>query len=388
MSGIGQILDFMYTSQLDLNQDNIHIMLDTAQCLQVQNVLHLCHTFLKSATAEQLPGTPGNGTFSLQGALSPESPCVLSDSYPAALLQECATDAQHGKPGDESQCPAPLPPVSLPHSTGDGSKQAPETLDGGCSDLPFKQPSYYYKLRSLYSKHYYKQAACPSHQRTIAQPFTFSSSSDATVENQPCAVGPSACLLESPEHLPSNFLGQPLSESAPDPEPDAGCQQPAKQMRLKKAVHLKKLSFLQSQRRVEQAADTAEAQRVCSAGGNPGEKAGSQSPEVGAEKEGGDLAPSDSVAGTSEAEAPEAASSLEDPAQALQPQRQYVCELCGKPFKHPSNLELHRRSHTGTRGAPPGRAAWSTSICAAAWGSRRGARPGQSSEPPLQFCVW
>ena len=28
--------------------------------------------------------------------------------------------------------------------------------------------------------------------------------------------------------------------------------------------------------------------------------------------------------------------------------KEYCCIICGKIFKHPSNLELHKRSHTGT----------------------------------------
>ncbi|XP_062069819.1 zinc finger and BTB domain-containing protein 49 isoform X4 [Lepus europaeus] len=346
VSGIGQILDFMYTSHLDLNQDNIQVMLDTAQCLQVQNVLTLCHTFLKSTTVDQPAGLPCNSVFSLQGALTPEGPCVLSDSYPPHLLQECAADAPPGKVLDESQSQA-QPTVSLPHAAADIAKQAPDTLDGGCADLAFRQPSYYYKLRNLYSKHY-KQAACPSHERVVEQPFAFSSNGDlaAAVENQPCAVGPSACLLESPEHLPSNFLAQPLSSSAPDPEPDAGCQQPTKQMRLKKAVHLKKLNFLRSQKLAEQACAPASvgdglAQGMEATCENAGEKARSQSPH---EQEREDLVPPES-----DVEVPEAPGAPDEQAQALQAQRQYACELCGKPFKHPSNLELHKRSHTGEK---------------------------------------
>ncbi|XP_062964321.1 zinc finger and BTB domain-containing protein 49 isoform X1 [Cynocephalus volans] len=349
VSGIGQILDFMYTSHLDLNQDNIQVMLDTAQCLQVQNVLNLCHTFLKSTSVEQPPGMPCSSTFSLQSTLTPDAACVINENYPSHLLQECSADVHHNKVLDESHSHAP--PSVHHHSTGEISKQAPDTLDSSCTELPFKQPNYYYKLRNFYSKQYYKQAACPSHDRVIEQPFTFSTSTDlAAVENQPCAVSHSECILESPEHLPSNFLAQPLSDSAPDPETDTTCQQPTKQMRLKKAIHLKKLNFLKSQKSAEQTSETksddALTKRMESASENTVKKASSQSTE---EKESEELINSENFNCTGEMERPDDSATLEDQSQTLQPQRQYACELCGKPFKHPSNLELHKRSHTGEK---------------------------------------
>ncbi|KAM6150275.1 zinc finger and BTB domain-containing protein 49 [Erethizon dorsatum] len=348
VSGIGQILDFMYTSHLDLNQDNIQVMLDTAQCLQVQNVLNLCHTFLKSASAEQLPTLPCGSAFSLQGALPPDATCVLNENYPPPL-PECPAEAQHGKVLEEAHAPAL--PVGLHHPAGEMAKQASDALDSSCTDLPGKQPSYYYKLRDFYSKQYYKQAACPGHDQAAEQPFAFSSSTDLTaVETQPCTVSHSECLLESSEHLPSTFLAPPLSDSAPDPESDTPCQQPTKQMRLKKAIHLKKLNFLKSQKSAERASepksDDGLTKGMDSASENTGENAGSYSAEA---KESGDLGSEPFNCGIREVEVPEALATLEEQSQSLQPQRQYACELCGKPFKHPSNLELHKRSHTGEK---------------------------------------
>nr|XP_020033944.1 zinc finger and BTB domain-containing protein 49 [Castor canadensis] len=349
VSGIGQILDFMYTSRLDLNQDNVQAMLDTARCLQVQIVLSLCHTFLKSTSAQQPSGLPCASAFSLQGALTPESTCVMSEHYPPPLLQECSAEAQHGKVLDGSHSQAPS--VSLHHSTGEMAKAAPGALDGSCTELPCKQPNYYYKLRDFYSKQYYKQAACPSHERVAEQPFTFSASADlAAVETQPCAVSHPECLLESSEHLPSTFLAPPLSDSAPDPESDAPCQPPTKQMRLKKAVHLKKLNFLKSQKSAEPASepkvDDGLAKRTEPTSEQTGEKASSQSTE---EKESQELGSENFSCAVSGTEVPEASAAPEDQSQSLQCQRQYACELCGKPFKHPSNLELHKRSHTGEK---------------------------------------
>ncbi|XP_037685318.1 zinc finger and BTB domain-containing protein 49 isoform X2 [Choloepus didactylus] len=350
VSGIGQILDFMYTSHLELTQDNIQVMLDIAHCLQVQNVLNLCHTFLKSTTVEQPPGMPCNSSFSLQTALTPDANCVINENYPPPLLQQCSTDVQHNKVLDESHSHA-SPSVNLHHPSGEIPKQAPDTLDNSCTELPFKQPNYYYKLRNFYSKQYYKQAACPNHEKVIEQPFTFSTSTDLNaVENQPCAVSHSECILESSEHLPSNFLAQPLSESAPDPESDSKCQQPTKQMRLKKAIHLKKLNFLKSQKFAEQTSepksDDGLTKRIESISENSIEKTSSQSTE---EKEGEELVNPENFNCNSEAERSEDTATLEEQSQTLQSQRQYACDLCGKPFKHPSNLELHKRSHTGEK---------------------------------------
>ncbi|XP_011900875.1 PREDICTED: zinc finger and BTB domain-containing protein 49 isoform X3 [Cercocebus atys] len=349
VSGIGQILDFMYTSHLDLNQDNIQVMLDTAQCLQVQNVLSLCHTFLKSATAVQPPGMPCNSTLSLQSTLTPDATCVINENnYPPHLLQECSADAQRNKVLDESH-PHASPSVNRHHSAGEVSKQAPDTSDSSCTQLPFKQPNYYYKLRNFYSKQYHKHAAGPSQERVVEQPFAFSTSTDlTTVDSQPCAVSHSECILESPEHLPSNFLAQPVNDSAPHPESDATCQQPAKQMRLKKAIHLKKLNFLKSQKSAEQISepksDDGLTKRMESASENTLEKASSQSAE---EKESEEVISCENFNCLSETERHEDPAALEDQSQTLQSQRQYACELCRKPFKHPSNLELHKRSHTG-----------------------------------------
>ncbi|EHH53559.1 Zinc finger protein 509 [Macaca fascicularis] len=292
---------------------------------------------------------PCNSTLSLQSTLTPDATCVINENnYPPHLLQECSADAQRNKVLDESH-PHASPSVNRHHSAGEVSKQAPDTSDGSCTQLPFKQPNYYYKLRNFYSKQYHKHAAGPSQERVVEQPFAFSTSTDlTTVDSQPCAVSHSECILESPEHLPSNFLAQPVNDCAPHPESDATCQQPAKQMRLKKAIHLKKLNFLKSQKSAEQISepksDDGLTKRMESASENTLEKASSQSAE---EKESEEVVSCENFNCLSETERHEDPAALEDQSQTLQSQRQYACELCRKPFKHPSNLELHKRSHTG-----------------------------------------
>ncbi|XP_072476317.1 zinc finger and BTB domain-containing protein 49 isoform X3 [Notamacropus eugenii] len=351
VGGIGQILDFMYTSHLDLNQDNIQTMLDIAQCLQVQNVLNMCHAFLKSTAMEQSPSLPCNSTFSLHSALATDVNGVMSENYPSHLLQECSAGAQPHKvlEGQPSHGPQS---VHLQNSSGEGLKQTSDAIDGNCTEFPFKQSNYYYKLRNFYSKQFYKQTSCSSNERVIEQPFAFSASTDLnSVENHACTVSPSECILESSEHLPSNFLAQPLNEAAPDPESDSTSLQPAEQRRLKKAIHLKKLSFLKSQQSAEESSEAkADHSLVIEksplVSESPVEKANSQGAE---EKEREEIISSENFDCVAEIERTEGTVILKDQTQTLQLQRQYTCELCGKPFKHPSTLELHKRSHTGEK---------------------------------------
>ncbi|CAO2640082.1 Zinc finger and BTB domain-containing protein 49 [Lemmus lemmus] len=344
VSGIGHILDFMYTSHLDLNQDNIQVMLDTAECLQVQNVLNLCHTFLKSASAAQLPGLPCAGTFSLQ-SVTLDGTCAGSEHYPPHSLQECPAEGPHAKVLAELSPPAPS--AGFSHPTGEVSKPALDAASGSCPELPSKQPSHYYKLRTLYSKQYYKQTACPSQVPAPEQPVALSASPDiAAADTQPALEGRPAAL-ESSEQLPSTLLAPALRNSGTDSEADALCQLPAKQMRLKKAMHLKKLNFLKSQQSAErtshsESGDGLVRREESAAKEDEGQRARSPIPE---EKGREELGPESSH----EVEIPGAPATWEDPSQTLQSQRQYACELCGKPFKHPSNLELHKRSHTGEK---------------------------------------
>ncbi|KAM4900687.1 zinc finger and BTB domain-containing protein 49 [Sylvia borin] len=348
VGGIGQILDFMYTSHLDLSQDNVQAMLDIAQCLQVQNVLNICHTFLKSSTAvEQAASMPCNSVFSLQSTLGTDTSCA-SNSYGTNLLPECSADTQTNKGLAEHHSHASQS-VNLHTPSADGQKPPQDSLDGNCTELPFKQPNYYYKLRNFYSKQFYKQNACSDHERGAEPSFSYNTSTEInTVENNSCTVNHSECILETSDHLPSNFLVQSASEAAPDQNAEGTVGQPTRQMRLKKAIHLKKLNFLRSQKSAEQLPEPQRDDRITEVIEPVNESTTDTTDvRVSDEKEAEDLVNSENFDQTVEVERSQGPLEQEGQSQTLQSQKQYTCELCGKAFKHPSNLELHKRSHTG-----------------------------------------
>ncbi|NWI48746.1 ZBT49 protein, partial [Calyptomena viridis] len=350
VGGIGQILDFMYTSHLDLSQDNVQAMLDIAQCLQVQNVLNICHTFLKSSTAvEQAASMPCNSVFSLQNTLATDGSCA-SDSYGTNLLHECSSDTQANKVLADHHSHASQS-VNLHTPSGDVQKQPQDSLEGNCTELPFKQPNYYYKLRNFYSKQFYKQNACSDHERGAEPSFSYNTSAEInTVENNSCTVNHSECILETSDHLPSNFLVQSVNEAAPDQDAENTLTQPTKEMRLKKAIHLKKLNFLRSQKSAEQPPEPKRDDSRITEVIEPLNESTTDKTNVTVtdEKEAEDLVNCENFEQTVEMERSQGPLEQEGQSQTLQSQRQYTCELCGKAFKHPSNLELHKRSHTGT----------------------------------------
>uniref|UniRef100_A0A4W6D4G3 Zinc finger and BTB domain containing 49 n=1 Tax=Lates calcarifer TaxID=8187 RepID=A0A4W6D4G3_LATCA len=147
VSGIGQILDYMYTSHLDINQDNVQALLDIAQCLQVPNVQSMCNAFLKPCPPPvEIP------SFSLPGMLSSEHDCLLGSSLPHDVDLHCPSEAQRpGLNNDVDHTKRVSVSVLNSSSNCDTASSTPAPVE--------KQLVHGHKLRNFYSKQYFKQSA-------------------------------------------------------------------------------------------------------------------------------------------------------------------------------------------------------------------------------------
>nr|DBA29319.1 TPA: hypothetical protein GDO54_009555 [Pyxicephalus adspersus] len=314
IGGIGQILDFMYTSHLDLNNDNVQAMLDIAQCLQVQNVLNMCYSFLKMTTnGEAVTSIPSSNSEPLQENYPVFTNPVSSEQLSTSILEDPVTEARNSQPllSDKSNVPS----NELPKTTS-------ITVNSNNKEIQLKHFGQPYKLRDFYSKLFYKENADKAAEQSTAA--TIESN---LTESQPWTLTSSESVLAPSDSLPLEPLPAFSHTFVSSQDQEAPPLQFPTEMRLKKAIHLKKLNFLRSQKAAEESAQPI--------GGlqNTIEETVFTNEEL-------DNTEKTFLEKETDNEM------LENVAQNVKP---FECSVCGKHFSQAGNLQTHLRRHSGEK---------------------------------------